>query len=91
MHNAHKYSHVCMCSLFIAGRSHEWLKHGTCASGIDCMSTEKGFFSTVLELHQTKMDFSAVLSSQGIYPSRDHTFKVQIAFLEVLYVTRACM
>ena len=57
-------------------RSHEWLKHGTCASGIDCMTSEKGFFSTVLELHATKMDFSAILASHGIYPSHDHAFKV---------------
>ena len=57
-------------------RSHEYLKHGTCASGIDCMDSEKGFFSTVLELHRTKMDFAAILASQGIYASHHHTFKV---------------
>ncbi|CAI8048198.1 Ribonuclease Oy [Geodia barretti] len=55
--------------------SHEWLKHGTCASEIECMSSEKGFFSTVLALHRTKMDFSAILSRRGIFPSHNHTFK----------------
>ena len=57
-------------------RSHEWLKHGTCASQIQCMNSENGFFSTVLHLHRTKMDISAVLSSHDIFPSHNHTFKV---------------
>ena len=74
--------------MYYVGRSHEWRKHGTCASGIDCMSSEKGFFSTVLELHQTKMDFTAVLSGQGIYPSHVHTFQVHFgsAYMYIVYM-----
>ena len=40
------------------------------------MQTEKGFFSTVLKLHESYMNFTALLTSQGIFPSSDHVFKV---------------
>ena len=33
-------------------REHEYLKHGTCCTGISSMATEYGFFLTTLNLYK---------------------------------------
>lgn len=66
-----------VCFIYISPpRSHEWLKHGTCAAAVSSMQTENEFFSTVLGLHEKPMNFTALLSSQGVHPSYNHTFRV---------------
>lgn len=52
---------------------HEWLKHGTCASGIAEMSTEFKFFNTTLGLLE-KYNFTSVLESNDITPSNTTTY-----------------
>ena len=63
-------------------RSHEWEKHGSCASGINSMADEHGFFNTTLALHE-RMNYTTLLSNQGIEPSYDHKYKVCI----IIYIT----
>ena len=41
------------------------------------MSDEHSFFKTTLGLHE-KMNFTALLQSQGIVPSYDHEYNVGI-------------
>ena len=56
---------------------HEWLKHGTCASGIQDMRTEHGYFSTVLWLYETRLNFDKfVLAKHNIVPSTTQTYNV---------------
>lgn len=56
---------------------HEWLKHGTCATGIPQMSTERGFFLVVLNLFQEKMNYDTfVLAKYGIHPSTTRSYQV---------------
>jgi len=56
--------------------SHEWLKHGTCASGIPSLSNEHGFFSTVLGLFEKGLNFGQVLRDNNIVPSSSTTYQV---------------
>ena len=58
-------------------RSHEWLKHGTCATGISSMNTEYGFFSTVLSLF-AKYNYTSVLEHRGITPSNTTAYNVMV-------------
>ena len=51
------------------------MKHGTCATGISSMETEREFFSTVLSLHE-KMNFTKILTDNDIFPSYDKTYRV---------------
>lgn len=55
--------------------SHEWLKHGTCATGISALSTERGFFTTVLSLLEQKLNYTQALEEYGIKPSNTTTYK----------------
>lgn len=56
---------------------HEWLKHGTCASGIAEMSTERRFFLKVLSLFQERMNYDKfVLAKYNIHPSKTQTYQV---------------
>lgn len=56
--------------------SHEWLKHGTCATGISALSTERGFFTTVLSLLEQKLNYTQALEDYGIKPSNTTTYKL---------------
>lgn len=49
-------------------RKHEYDKHGTCATSIPALSTEFGFFCTVLSPLYEKYNFTAVLEKAGIVP-----------------------
>jgi ribonuclease I len=53
--------------------SHEWVKHGSCALGINAMSDEHSFFNTTLGLHEA-MNFTLLLENQGIRPSYSHKY-----------------
>ena len=57
-------------------RSHEYLKHGTCCTGISCLSTEHDYFSTVLDLFAQHLNYGDILDSHGIKPSNTTTYKV---------------
>ena len=52
------------------------MKHGTCATGISSMETEREFFSTVLSLHEQQMNFTKMLTDNDIFPSYDNTYWV---------------
>ena len=67
--------HFSTYTILLCTRSHEWMKHGTCASGIVEMSTEFKFFNTTLGLLQ-KYNFTSVLESSSITPSNTTTYPV---------------
>lgn len=56
----------------IINRSHEWLKHGTCSD----MQTENEYFSTVLKIFESGLNFGDILEKGGIQPSSTDTYKV---------------
>ena len=60
--------------IFLSNRSHEWLKHGTCTD----MQTENEYFSTVLKIFESGLNFGDVLEKGGIKPSSTDTYKVSI-------------
>ena len=57
-------------------RSHEYLKHGTCCTGISCLSTEHDYFSTVLDLFEQHLNYGEILDSHGVKPSNTTTYEV---------------
>ena len=65
----------------VSHREHEWLEHGTCATGISSMSTVYGYFSTVLSLFEDKHNYTNVLERHGIKPSQTKTYDVSVVIL----------
>ncbi|XP_033225200.1 ribonuclease Oy-like [Belonocnema kinseyi] len=50
---------------------HEWEKHGTCASVLECMSTEKKYFQKGIDLLD-EYDMKNVLGKASIYPGNQY-------------------
>ena len=55
--------------------SHEWDKHGTCATnvGITGLATEHDYFDLGIKLH-TQLDITSVLNAAGIVPTNSTTY-----------------
>jgi len=53
--------------------SHEWDKHGTCASTLPALDGEYNYFSNAINLHQ-KYDPTSLLAAAGIVPSDSTTY-----------------
>ena len=67
-------------------RQHEWLKHGTCATGVSSMDSEHDFFSTVLSLFEDRYNYVSALKSHGITPSNTTAYSVGTCFRVCMHV-----
>jgi ribonuclease T2 len=56
--------------------SHEYDKHGTCASSDPLLATEYQFFSAAIKLHQTVFPLTSILSGAGIVPSSSQQYSL---------------
>lgn len=56
--------------------SHEYDKHGTCASSDPIMSTQFQFFSAAIKLHQSVFPLVQVLEKAGIVPSNSKQYSL---------------
>ncbi|XP_049730447.1 ribonuclease T2 [Elephas maximus indicus] len=50
---------------------HEWEKHGTCVAQLAALSSEKKYFSKILDLYK-QLDLNSVLQKLGIKPSLNY-------------------
>ena len=66
------WSQFLSINIIFVYRSHEWLKHGTCTD----MQTENEYFSTVLKIFESGLNFGDILEKGGIRPSSTDTYKV---------------
>jgi len=56
--------------------SHEYDKHGTCASSDALLSTQYQFFDAAIQLHQNVFPLVKVLASAGIVPSSSKQYSL---------------
>lgn len=56
--------------------SHEWEKHGTCATSLPNLNSEHKYFATALALNG-RIDLKSVLAKSNIIPSEKQDYKLQ--------------